>query len=60
MVISILLLYSLASLIIFLNKLLKFSPLDQLLYMFFQNLALVSIMTMVLMEVVVLLRISPF
>ena len=52
------LLYLLASLIVFLNKLLELPPLDQLFYLFFQILAFICIMTMVLMEAAVLLRIS--
>ena len=60
MVINGLLFCSLVSLIIFLDKFLKFSPLDQLLYLLFQISALISIMTMVLVEAAVFLYISPF
>ena len=48
----------LTNLIVFLNKLLEPSPLDQLLYLFFQILALICVMSMVFMEVAVLLWIS--
>ena len=58
LVVSRLLLYSLASLIAFLNKLLEFPPLDQLLCLLFQILAFICIMTMVFMDAVVPFRIS--
>ena len=48
----------LTNLLVFLNKLLEPSPLDQLLYLFFQIPALVCVMSMVFMEATVVLQIS--
>ena len=52
------LLCPLTNLIVFLNKLLEPSPLDQFLYLFFQISTLVCVMSMVDMEASVLFRIS--
>ena len=56
LVVSGFLLCSLTNLIVFFNKLLELPPLDQVIYLFFQILAFVCIMTMVLMEAVVILQ----
>ena len=60
MVVDGILICSLASLIIFLHKLLKLSSLDQLLYLLFKISVLVSIVTMIFVETEVFLCISLF
>ena len=55
MVVSRLLFRLVASLIIFFDKFLEFPLLDQLLYLFFQISAFVSIMTMILVEMTIFL-----
>ena len=58
-VISRLLFWPMASMIVFFDKFLELSLLDQLLYLFFQILAFVSRVTMILMETAVFFWISP-